>query len=444
MTQLLFIETFVLGASTIAAIYHLVLYIQQRDKFLLFYSIHLLTLSAYILFKLLSSNYNPFLPTGNLWNYITEETLQGAMVTVYVIFAAITLDVAFSRSNARTVMYIFFGFCILFYSYQLYNAFEYGPGVKSIQAYMVTRLSLVGIAAIALIFAWTIRTSIFHRTIIIGSLVYDFSWLVSIISLSTQTTILGLNGIEIYLLGCLLDIIIFSSALGYRVKTMAEEKNELVRKEAEARLAIEKTRTGIAMNLHDDIGSVLSSMSVYGEAAKRALKENNVAKVDVLIDKIGVNARETMDNMSDIVWTINPVNDNGFKLFNRMESFASSVLNAKEIELKFEVGKELYEKGFLMPVRQNVFFIFKEIITNCVKHSGATNVEAIFTLNGSNLLLLVSDNGKGFDTKNNHLKNASGGNGLKNIKERASVLNGTIEVKSSANGTETKLEFPLT
>jgi signal transduction histidine kinase len=96
---------------------------------------------------------------------------------------------------------------------------------------------------------------------------------------------LGLNGTELYLLGCLLDIIIFSSALGYRVKTMADEKNELVRKEAEARLAIEKTRTGIAMNLHDDIGSVLSSMSVYGEATKRALKENNVGKADELIEK---------------------------------------------------------------------------------------------------------------------------------------------------------------
>lgn len=419
-------------------------YLQQRDKLLFYYSIHLLSLATYIAFKLLSNNYNPFLPTDNIWYYVLEEVLQGAMVTAYIIFAAQTLEVAFHKNYIRTLIFIFFTFSVGFLGHHIYDAILNGPGVKSLEVYVISRFTLVGIATLALLLVWQIRRSTFHRTIIIGSFVYNFSWLVSIVSLSTQTNMLGLNGTELYLLGCLLDIIIFSSALGYRVKTMADEKNELVRKEAEARLAIEKTRTGIAMNLHDDIGSVLSSMSVYGEAAKRALKENNVGKADELIEKIGINARETMDNMSDIVWTINPVNDNGIKLFNKIEAFASSVLNAKEIELKFDVDNELYEKDFLMPVRQNVFFIFKEIITNCVKYSGATIVGVTFTLNSKNLLLLVCDNGKGFDTKNNQHKNASGGNGLKNIQERASVLNGTIEIKSSANGTETKLEFPIT
>ncbi|MEO0310573.1 MAG: hypothetical protein RIQ89_230, partial [Bacteroidota bacterium] len=114
MNQLLFIETFVLGAATIAAIYHLVLFIQQRDKFLLYYSIYLFTLAIYISFKLLSNNYDPFVPTNIISYYILEEVIQVAMVTVYVLFAAQTLEVVQQKSAVRNLMIAFF--CLSFLS----------------------------------------------------------------------------------------------------------------------------------------------------------------------------------------------------------------------------------------------------------------------------------------------------------------------------------------
>lgn len=444
MTQLLFIETFVLGASTIAAIYHLVLYIQQRDKFLMYYSVYLFTLASYILFKLVSNNYDPFTPTTNTWYYILEEVIQVSMVAVYVLFAAQTLEVVNEKGIVRNLMYAFFALAIASVIFHVYDALINHTNVKSIKEYAIARVGLVGIATVALLFAWRIRTTIFQRTIIIGSLVYDTSGLLSIISFAKQGSVLGLTGVEPYLAGCLLDIIIFSSALGYRLKMIAIQKNELLKKETEARLAVEKTRMRIAMDLHDDVGSVLSSMSVYSEAAKRAVKENNTSKADELINKIGINARETMENMGDIVWTINPINDNGIKLFNKMEAFAGSVLNARGIDLKFEVAPELYHRDFLMPVRQNVFFIFKEIITNCIKHSNASRLQATFTTNASQVLMLVTDNGTGFNTLAplNHSK-GSGGNGLINMQERAAMLNGTIEITSHSSGIQTRLLFPL-
>ena len=279
MNQLLFIETFVLGASTIAAIYHLVLYIQQRDKFLLYYSIYLFSLASYITFKLASDNYDPFLPTDNVWYYILEEVLQVSMVTVYVMFAAQTLEVVNQKSIVRTLMYSFFILSFLSITFHIYGAITNGPGVKSHEEYAMSRISLVGIATLALLFAWRIRTTIFQRTIIIGSLVYDSSGLLSIISFVKQTSIIGLNGVEPYLAGCLLDIIIFSSALGYRLKTIAVQKNELLKKETEARLNIENTRMRIAINLHDDVGSVLSSLSIYSEAAKKLINKNDNPKL---------------------------------------------------------------------------------------------------------------------------------------------------------------------
>lgn len=442
MTQMLFIETFVLGAATIAAIYHLVLFLQQREKFLLFYSIHLITLATYISFKLITDNYNPFSQGSSFWHYIIDESLQGAMVTAYVIFAAITLDVAFNKSKVQFMMIAFFCFSALFYGYQIYNAIEFGPGVKSINDYMISRFSLVLIATIALLYAWRVRESMFYRIIIAGSLVYDLAWLLSIMSYSFQKSFMGLSGIELYLTGCVFDIVIFSSAIGYRIKSIADEKNELIRKEAEARLSTEKTRIGIAMNLHDDIGSVLSSMSIYGEAAKRALKDYNTEKAESLLDKIGDNARDTISTMSDIVWSINPANDKGKVLFSRMETFATSILSSKNITVQFNCEPDLIMKEFGIEIKQNLFLIFKESINNIAKHAAATEVIVSFYISNNLLKMDITDNGKGFDI-GVVTKSVTGGNGLKNMRERAATLNGKMDIRSFNNGTETKLEFPM-
>lgn len=438
MNQLLFIETFVLGSAVIAAIYHLVLFIQQRDKFLLFYSLYLFSLSVYIGFKLISNNYDPFLPTDNVWYYILEEVLQVAMVTVYVLFAAQTLEVVQEENIVRSFMYAFFALSAFSICYHVFDAIQNGPGVKSTFEYAFSRISLVGIATIALISAWRIRTTTFQRTIIIGSLVYDSSGLLSIISFTQKTDILGLNGVEPYLAGCLLDIIIFSSALGYRLKTIAVQKNELLIKESQARLAIEHTRTQIAVNLHDDVGSILSSMSIYSEAAKQSVRENNLPRVTELIDKIGISARETMGNMSDIIWTINPINDNGIKLFNKMEDFASPLFHSKQVNFSFQVASELFDVDFPMPVRQHVYFIFKEAINNCIKHAEAQHVKVNIDKIQNDYVMRIEDDGKGFDNEKDY-----NGNGYKSMKQRASELNGTILFKSANPGTILVLMFKL-
>lgn len=438
MNQLLFIETFVLGASTIAAIYHLVLYIQQRDKFLMYYSVYLFTLASYILFKILSNNYDPFKPTDNIVYYILEEVIQVTMVAVYVLFAAQTLEVVNEKSIVRTLMYCFFLLAIFSIIYHIYDALVDGSNLKSIQAYAIARVSLVSIATIALLFAWRIRTTIFQRTIIIGSLVYDTSGLLSIISFAKQGPVFGLTGVEPYLAGCLVDIIIFSSALGYRLKIIAEQKNQLLKRETEARLAVEKTRMHIAINLHDDVGSVLSSMSVYGEAAQRAIAAGDNVKAGLYIEKIGQNARETMTSMSDIVWAINPVNDNGEKLFNKMESFAASLLESKQIEFAFSVEPSFLKEDFIITVRQNLLLIFKEVINNSLKHSGAKKVWADVIKQNNLLIMRITDNGKGIDEDKR-----GQGNGLRNIHSRAAELNGTANISSNANGTLVEVRIPV-
>jgi two-component system, NarL family, sensor histidine kinase UhpB len=242
----------------------------------------------------------------------------------------------------------------------------------------------------------------------------------------------------------LLGLIISAISIGILIYLFLQRRKLELQKRAvlqkETELKIYKSnmdeRSRLAANLHDDIGSTLSSISIYSEAAKNNIHQKNNEKVIELVNKIGENARETMTHMSDIVWAINPLNDNGTRLFNKMESFASSILSSKNIELQFTVANELNAINFEMPVRQNLFLLFKEAINNCAKYSKAKNVSASFSKANDNIFLEIKDNGIGFD-----MNGTQEGNGLRNIHSRAKELSGNITIESSEKGTNLKLIF---
>lgn len=207
-------------------------------------------------------------------------------------------------------------------------------------------------------------------------------------------------------------------------------------------------RKHISADLHDDVGSTLSSISIYSEAIKNKLHVNEPEKVMELVHKIGDNARETISNLSDIVWSINPVNDSGEVVLGRMESFASSILGSKNMKLDFHCDPVLYKKEFSMELRQNLFLIFKEAINNAAKYSKASNVQVSLTYNNSTIQMKITDNGSGFDPADVNMNgtniqaSSNGGNGLNNMQLRANQLNGRLKISSSGKGTTIDLEIP--
>ncbi len=211
-----------------------------------------------------------------------------------------------------------------------------------------------------------------------------------------------------------------------------------LRKQLEQKEAILRQRKSISADLHDDVGSTLSSISIYSEAIKNKLMHNETDKVMDLVNKIGENARETISNLSDIVWSINPINDSGEVIFNRMETFAFSLFSSKGIKLNFTSDKSLHAIHYSIEMKQNMFLIFKEAINNCAKYSQATLVQVDIRKNGKMMNLTISDDGVGFDTKS-----SSTGNGLRNMQERARELNGTIDIQSMEKGTKISLSLPL-
>lgn len=203
-------------------------------------------------------------------------------------------------------------------------------------------------------------------------------------------------------------------------------------------LAVEKLRNRVARDLHDDMGSTLSTINILSSMAKTKMNADPVKTTEYL-SKITDNSQRMMEAMDDIVWSIKPSNDSMQKITARMREFATSVLEAKEIDLGFVVDEKVYDVKLGMEARRDFFLVFKEAVNNAAKYSKATMVTIIIDIHGKKLELTVKDNGIGFD-----VAGADGGNGLGNMRKRADAMNGQVRVKSEkGTGTEVNVTIPF-
>lgn len=206
-------------------------------------------------------------------------------------------------------------------------------------------------------------------------------------------------------------------------------------------LAMQNLRNKIARDLHDEVGSTLGSISIYSEAARQQLEESNPDQVQDIIRRIGENSREMIEKMSDIVWSVNPENDSVEDLLSRMESFASGVLRASNIQFEVSCAPSLYAQNLSLDERKNVFLIFKEAIYNSLKYSNCSSINTKIWEESDRIYMSVTDNGSGFDTSKLTTHN---GNGLKNMKTRASEIGGRLQIESNNIGTIILLDFGKT
>jgi signal transduction histidine kinase len=146
-----------------------------------------------------------------------------------------------------------------------------------------------------------------------------------------------------------------------------------------------------------------------------------------------------MEAMDDIVWAIKPANDTMQKVVARMREFATSVFEAKDIELDFKADEEVNEAKIDMEGRRDFFLIFKEAVNNAAKYARCSKDEVRVFVENRKLVLQVKDNGIGFD-----VKQADGGNGLGNMQKRTDALKGKLQLTSiEGEGTEVMLTVPL-
>lgn len=195
-------------------------------------------------------------------------------------------------------------------------------------------------------------------------------------------------------------------------------------------LAVANLRTRIATDLHDDIGASLSQIAVLSEVAQYQAPPDKRGQ----LNEIAGIAREVIDSMNDIVWAINPEHDRVGNLVFRMRRFATDLLGGRGVELQFRSTVSDLDEKISADTRRQVYLIFKEALNNIARHSGATTVEVDLDRVGEELVLRVSDNGRGFDPEQKYE-----GRGLENTRRRAAALGAKVDWRSSPGGGGTTL-----
>ena len=202
-------------------------------------------------------------------------------------------------------------------------------------------------------------------------------------------------------------------------------------------IELERVRTRIATDLHDDIGSSLSQIALLSEVVRRRVNRDDPPVTESLAQIAG-SSRELVDSMSDIVWAIDPHKDHLSDLTQRMRRFASEVFTARDMEFRFQ-DAEAEDIKLGADVRRQVFLVFKESINNIVRHSGCKQADIEFRVEHGWLTLKVSDDGKGFN-----IGEEGDGHGLASMRERAKAMGGELElISNNGDGTTVRLRVSV-
>ncbi|MBZ5618864.1 MAG: hypothetical protein LAQ69_09105 [Acidobacteriia bacterium] len=201
-------------------------------------------------------------------------------------------------------------------------------------------------------------------------------------------------------------------------------------------LALERVRTRLATDLHDDLGAGLAEIAILSEVAKRQERPRTME----LLDGIAGRARALRESMTDIVWTVDPREDCLADLVLRLRQTAFTMLESDERSVEFLApGDEQLEIELAPAVRRHVLLFFKEVVTNVARHAEATAVRVEIQAGRGRLRMSIRDNGRGFDPQQ-----PRSGYGLKGLHYRAGELRGALRVESvKERGTEIELSLPL-
>lgn len=212
---------------------------------------------------------------------------------------------------------------------------------------------------------------------------------------------------------------------------------------------LERVRRRIATDLHDDIGSSLTQISILSEVLRQRLNPATGAptgdgqpQINEPLQLIANASRELVDSMSDIVWAINPQKDHLRDLTQRLRRFAADSFTARNIKFQLRLPESLETAEDVQlgaNLRREVFLIFKEGVNNMIKHSGCTEADIELNIVDGMLNLRLQDNGQGFD-----LTSESDGHGLASMLDRAKGIGGQFQITSKpGNGTTITLSVEL-
>jgi len=203
----------------------------------------------------------------------------------------------------------------------------------------------------------------------------------------------------------------------------------------ERQRAVENERGRIAKDIHDDLGATLTRITMLSDPIRSELEEPTHAAGN--ISQIHNSARELTRSMDEIVWAINPQHDTLDSLVAYLEKFAQDFLGTAGVRCRLDLPLDFPALPLTAETRHNLYLAFKEALNNVIKHSGATEVRIVVTINHADFTIMVEDNGHGFllgaDGKTNSRDSArfATGNGLTNMRRRLETIGGRCDIQSS-------------
>jgi len=219
------------------------------------------------------------------------------------------------------------------------------------------------------------------------------------------------------------------------IRSYLKRKLQTQRAALEKEQAIEKERTRIATDMHDDLGAGLSRIKFLTETIR--LKQGDDLAIQPEIGKISSYSHEMIEKMGEIVWALNEKNDTLADLLAFTRSYAVDYLGNHGIECRVEAPEEFPQFYINGETRRNVFLSVKECLFNIVKHAGSLSVVMRFIID-KELQIWMTDNGKGIDWG----KIRPYSNGISNIQKRMEALKGKAEFINE-NGTTVVLRIPV-
>lgn len=248
----------------------------------------------------------------------------------------------------------------------------------------------------------------------------------------------------ITIVGLFLEILLFNIGLGYRSKVESEARlyaqHQLMaelKKNEKLTNDLTTVRNNIANDLHDDVGSTLSSISLYGELASKQLTSHPEISRNTL-EKIVTSAQRMLESMNEIIWVIHSKHDIGEDIASRMNVFLADRLGAIGINYNFETDSDTRQLSLDMYVKRNLILFFKEAINNAAKYSQASYIASKLYIDRDELVLEIKDNGIGMPQTIQY------GHGLKSIEERIKKSGGMFFIGSlPGKGTTLTARIPM-
>ena len=242
----------------------------------------------------------------------------------------------------------------------------------------------------------------------------------------------------------LATVLAASAMVWFDTRRRMRRKLELL----EHQRAVERERTRIAKDIHDDLGASLTRINLLSQSARRSL--NSGQETEGNLDRICTTARQLTRTMDEIVWAVDPQHDTLDSLASYLGKLIHEVLSDSGVRCRLDFPLHLPAWPLTAEVRHNLFLAFKEALHNIVKHSAATEVRVTLILEAAAFTLKVTDNGHGFEAAAANAPALSSGqagprrNGLANMRQRLETIGGRCEIQSEpGRGTQITFFLPV-